>query len=71
MWGKGRKSIPDQRIKEHPGWHGSVDWVPGCEPKDHWFDSQSRHMPGLGARSLYLSHIDVSLSLFLPPFPSL
>ena len=22
-----------------------------CKPKGHWFDSQSRHMPGLGARS--------------------
>ena len=34
-----------------PGWCGSVDWVPACEPKGHWFDSQSGHMPGLWARS--------------------
>ena len=33
------------------GWCGSVDWVPACEPKGHGFDSQSGHMPGLGARS--------------------
>ena len=34
-----------------PGWCGSVDWVPACEPKGHRFDSQSGHMPGLQARS--------------------
>ena len=34
------------------GWCGSVDWVLACEPKGHWFDSQSGHMPGLRARSL-------------------
>ena len=34
-----------------PGWCGSVDWVLACEPKGHWFDSQSGHMPGLRARS--------------------
>ena len=34
-----------------PGWCGSVDWVPACEPKGHQFDSQSGHMPGLQARS--------------------
>ena len=33
-----------------PGWCGSVDWVPGCEPKGCWFDSWSGHMPGLLAR---------------------
>ena len=25
----------------YPGWCGSVDWVMACEPKGHWFDSQS------------------------------
>ena len=30
---------------------GSVDWVPACEPKGHWLDSQSGHMPRLWARS--------------------
>ena len=34
-----------------PGWCGSVDWVSFCKPKGHWFDSQSRHMPGWLARS--------------------
>ena len=34
-----------------PGWYTSVDWVPVCEPKGYWFDSQSGHMPGLRARS--------------------
>ena len=29
----------------------SVDWVLTCEPKGRWFDSQSGHMHGLGARS--------------------
>ena len=35
----------------YPGWCGSVDWVPTCEPKGLRFDSQSGHMPGLRARS--------------------
>ena len=30
---------------------GLVDWVLAYEPKGHWFDSQSEHMPGLWARS--------------------
>ena len=34
-----------------PGWCSSVDWVWACEPKGHWFDSQSGHMPRLWARS--------------------
>ena len=32
-------------------WCDSMDWVPACEPKVHWFNSQSGHMPGLWARS--------------------
>ena len=39
------------RLRKHPGWCGSVDWVPACEPKCCQFDSQSGHMPGLQARS--------------------
>ena len=35
-----------------PGWCGSVDWAPSCEPKGCWFNSRSGHMPGLLARSL-------------------
>ena len=34
-----------------PGWCGSVDWVPACEPKGHWINSQSGRMPVLQARS--------------------
>ena len=61
-----------------PGWCGSVNWALACEPKSHRLDSQSGHMPGLLARSgpqwevrERQPHTDVSLSLFLPPFPSL
>ena len=32
--------------KSGPGWGGSVDWVPACEPKGRRFDSQSGHLPG-------------------------
>ena len=38
-------------IKASPGWCGSVDWAPDCEPKGCWFDSQSGHRPGLWAWS--------------------
>ena len=34
-----------------PGWCGSVDWVPACEPGGHQFCSQSRHIPELQTRS--------------------
>ena len=30
---------------------GSVNWVPACETKGHWFNSWSGHMPWLWARS--------------------
>ena len=45
-------------------------------PKGHWFDYQSGHMPGFGPGLQYGAcerqpHIDVSLPLFFPPFPSL
>ena len=33
-----------------PGWCGSVDWAPACEPKCRWFGTQSGDMPGLQAR---------------------
>ena len=39
------------KITGEPGWCGSVDWVLACEPKCRQLDSQSRHMPGLRARS--------------------
>ena len=43
--------VANLKPTKHPGWCGSVDWVPACKPKGRWFDSQSGHMPGLWARS--------------------
>ena len=40
-----------QEWRGSPGWCGSVAWAPAFEPKGCMFDSQSRHMPGLRARS--------------------
>ena len=34
-----------------PGWCGSVNRVPACEPEGHQFNSQSGHMPGLQTTS--------------------
>ena len=62
-------------INFSPGWYGSVDWVPACEPRGCQFDSQSGHVPGWwdqvtswgcarGNRSTFPSHITF---LFLPP----
>ena len=65
-----------------PGWCGSVDSMPACEPKGHWFNSWSGQVPGLQARSPLggvweetshsISHISMFLSLFfsLPSSPS-
>ena len=61
---------------------GSVSWSSLPKVKGHWFDSRSRHLPGLqvwslvrahtrGNRLRYLSHVDVSLPLFLLPSLSL
>ena len=67
-------------IKSHlvssPDGYGSVGWASSCKAKCHWFDSWLGHMPGLQP-SLQLGScvrgkpIDVSLLLFLPPFPFL
>ena len=63
-----------------PDWWGSVGSVPPHKVKGRQLDSWSGHVPGLwvqfpvgmniyGSQSMSLSHIDVSLSLFLPvPF---
>ena len=40
-----------RKLELSPSLCGSVDWVPACDPKDHRFDCQSGHMPGLPARS--------------------
>ena len=59
---------------------GSVSWTSSHKPKGPQFGSQSGHIPGLRAKfpvggvqeatNLFLSHIDVSLPLFLSSFPS-
>ena len=62
--------------------YGSVSVVSSRRMKGRQFDSQSGHMPGLHVQSLdgihtkgiqliFLSHIDISVPLFLPPFPAL
>ena len=59
-----------------PGWYGSVARALTCETKGRWFNSQSRHMPGLWARSSVrgvreaTTHgcFSPSLSLSLPLF---
>ena len=61
--------------KISPGCCGSVHWVPACEPKGCWFDSQSGHIPGVWARSPVGGAWEATthwwFSPFLPPFPSL
>ena len=67
-----------KKKKESSGWCGLVDQVdlPACKSQGRWFDSQSgtclgcRPGPQWGAYERQ-PHNDVSLSLFLPPFPSL
>ena len=60
---------------------GSDGWTSSCKPKGHRFNSRSGHIPRLqiwspvrvrtkGNQSMFLSHINVSLLLSLPPFPS-
>ena len=54
-----------------PGWCGSVDWVPACEPNSGRFDSQSGHMPGLQARSPVGGMQETTTHwCFSPSFPS-
>ena len=50
MWTLTKPSL-HSRYYMYLGWCGSVDWVLACEPKGHQFHSQSRHRPGLQARS--------------------
>ena len=65
-----------------PHWYGSVGWALFHKAKGRRLDSWSVHMPGLwvpspvglctrGNQCKFLSYINVSLSHFLPPFPSL
>ena len=60
------------------GLAGVAQWIECwlANPRGGRFDSQSGYMPGLRVRSPVgvhrrQPHIDVSLPLFLPPFPSL
>ena len=39
-----------KKTGDSPGPCDSVGWALAYEPKGHWFDSQSGHMPGLLAR---------------------
>ena len=56
---------------------GSVGWVSSRKEKGCWWflvkahiqDAGSRRKSAGGNRSMFLSHINVSLPLFLPPFP--
>ena len=40
-----------KKTPKTPGWCVSVDGVLACEPRGHQFNSQSRHISGLQARS--------------------
>ena len=71
-----KKFLKDQ---PRPDLCGSAGWVSSHKAKGCWFDSGSGHMPGfwvqfpVGAHTranqlMFLSHINVSVSLFLPPF---
>ena len=59
-------------------WCGSGDWTLSHKLNGHWVNSQSGHMPrlqvqppvtacGRGNQSMFLSHTDVSLPVFLLP----
>ena len=61
-------------------WCGSVGWAFSRKAKVCRFDSLSGHVPGLwvwspvgvcmrGNQLMFVSHINVSLPIFLPPFP--
>ena len=64
------------KVTPCPGWCGSVDWVPACEPKGHQFDSQSRahawvacQVPGWGHMRGKHTLMFFSISFSLPsPF---
>ena len=64
-----------------PGWCGSLDWASSSKLRSCRFESRSRHMPGLQARSLFagvqeatnewFSHTPMFLFFFFPPSPPL
>ena len=66
----------DSKKKKKDTWlMGLVDWVPACEPKDRWFESQSRapaQVVGQGSNggSVRSNHTSMCLSLsFSLPSP--
>ena len=74
---KKKRKEKKKNLKERwsPGWCGSVDWVPACELKGRWFDSQPGRTPGSQARSpdeekqpTYVSLSHRCFSPFLSPF---
>ena len=60
-----------KKNQSSPGWCGLVDWTLACEPKDHWFYSQSGHMPGLWARYAVGDAREATTHWCFSPFPSL
>ena len=58
------------KIETSPGWHGSVDWVPACEPKGHQFHpSQNTFLGcscGPGPHPSWGCVRDNHTSMFLP-----
>ena len=58
-----------------PDGRGPLSWVSSCKVKGHWCDFWSERLPGLSVHTSWSAYkrqpIDVSLLLFLPPFPSL
>ena len=72
----GKEVQPCENNDVHPGWCDSVGWELTAKPKGQRFNSWSGHIPGLwvrspvgvhmkGNQSMYLSPINVSLSLLL------
>ena len=60
-----------KKFGQKSGWCGSVDWVLAFEPKGHWFNSQSEHMPGLQARSPVRGVREATTHWCFSPSPSL
>ena len=77
-----RLSLVYSKSHSFPDQYGSVGWELACKAKGRLFNSGSGHMPRLWVQSpvgefmrvnqsVFLSPINVSLPLFLPPLPYL
>lgn len=53
-----------------PDWCGSVDWLPTCKLKGHWFHSQSKTHIGLQARSPVEDTREAAIHWCFSPFLS-